>query len=85
MKRTFKRFSIVLIVVLTMASTVFSQITVQVYIENAQVNSGTYSWEIHFKPLSGWIEDGGGESYLAEASYYFNYNNAALSRSGNHL
>ncbi len=52
---------------------------VEVYLENPQVSGNDFSWDISFKPVSGWT--GGplnANEYLNSASWYFSFNNAAL-------
>ena len=54
-------------------------LTAEVYIENVQIVSNQFSWEIHFRPTAGWT--GGplnANEYLNEASWYFTYNHLAL-------
>jgi len=54
-------------------------LTAQLYIENIQIASNQFLWEIHFRPVSGWT--GGpfnANSHLQSASWYFQYNHSAL-------
>ena len=57
----------------------YTQITAEVYIENTQVVGSTFSWEIHFRPISGWTGGQfGANAYLKNASWYFYFNHNAL-------
>ncbi|MBN1996348.1 T9SS type A sorting domain-containing protein [candidate division KSB1 bacterium] len=72
-----KRVYLLLLTLLLSGSA--TALEVEVYLENPQVSGSDFSWDISFKPVSGWT--GGAlnaNEYLNSASWYFTFNNAAL-------
>ena len=57
---------------------IFAQHTADLFIENAQANGTTFTWEIHITPTNDWGTANGATS-LGDCSWYFSYNTSVLS------
>jgi hypothetical protein len=74
-----RKSQLLILLLLTILIQTGLPLTAEVYIENVQIIGDQFTWEIHFRPISGWTGgDSDDNSKLYAASFYFHYNSAAL-------